>query len=312
MGSWRPGVETRPIPTRWILEISDANETLWPPIADQLVTMFHAENIAWHEEKSKGYGKRPGPGPSPNLMDSQIACLNFWVGLADCGGEAVLAALRVLFPEAHRIIEPRAGSRVLVEPEWIGLQNYLGEKGSKRRRGEYATSADLLLAFESDANLRVGVLLESKFSESYSGESLRFSKWGTDRVGIYGLEWSRPDSPFSGLALELHELMFDPFDQLLRLHLLARAMERNRELGFDRVLVAWVAPRANEAIWSNVTAPALGSLGGTVPEVWRTLLAAPDSFRVAAYEDLFEVARAAVAAGEWADWQDERYGWSTM
>ena len=238
MGSWRPDVGARPIPTRWILEIPDAKETLWPPVADRLVTTFRADNIAWHEEKSKGYGERPGPGPSPNLMDSQIACLNFWVGLADRGADAILAALRVLFPEARRIIEPRTGSRVLVEPEWIGLQNYLGEKGSKRRRGEYATSADLLLAFESDADLRVGVLLESKFSESYSGKSLRFSPWKTDRVEIYGPEWRRPDSPFSGRAPELHELMFDPFDQLLRLHLLARAMERSCELGFDRVLVA--------------------------------------------------------------------------
>jgi hypothetical protein len=54
----------------------------------------------------------------------------------------------------------------LVEPEWIGKRNYMGERGI-RRRGQYTTSADVLIAYDDSDGHRHGLLVESKYTETY-------------------------------------------------------------------------------------------------------------------------------------------------
>lgn len=299
------------IDVAYVLPIELAADTLWSPIRKPLLSYFAAEDIAWHEEGATDYGARDLPGPSPNLMDSQIACLNFWWGLAHAGPDSLLSVVQQLVPEAVTVVPPRDHpGAVLLEPEWIGLENYLGERGKKRRRGAYATSADLLVVYEDDPGRRHGILLESKFSETYSGKSLRYSKRGTDRAAVYRPAWSATTCPIRADAgVDLGDVMFDPFDQLMRLQLLAAAMETAHELRMESVRVAWVAPSANLELWERITAPALVARGTRVPEVWRGLLRDPDRFLFASYEALFEAASSRPGAAEWVGWQRERYGW---
>ncbi len=291
VGRWE--IDGGELPLRWALRADLADETLYAPVRADLLDVFRDRNIAWHEERTAAYGERP-PGPSPNLMDSQTFCLNFWEGLAAESSEGLLAALRGLVP-ADGIDVPVDR---LMEPEWIGLENHLRERGRKRRRGQYATSADVLFAWRDERG-RHGLLLESKWSERYDATPLRHTPWGTDRAEIYRAAVERHEP----LEVPFEPLMVDPFDQLLRLQLLAAAMEAAGELGFQTVTVAWVAPAANEHLWSELTAPLPGA---TVPEAWAGVLRLPERFRWASYERLF--ALAAPEAPAWAAWMGERYG----
>lgn len=289
VGRWE--TDGRELPLRWALRADLAAETLYPPVRTELLEVFRDRDIAWHEERTKTYGERPA-GPSPNLMDSQTFCLNFWEGLAGEGG--LLAAVRGLVPAVT--LETPVDR--LLEPEWIGLRNHLGERSRKRRRGQYATSADILFSWRDERG-RHGLLLESKWSELYDGVPMRHTPWGTDRAAIYRPAVER----FEVLTVPFEPLMVDPFDQLLRLQLLAAAMEADRELGFSSVTVGWVAPYANGELWSELTAELDGR---SVPDAWCRVLRRPERFVSASYEALFDLA--APGAPRWAAWMGERYG----
>lgn len=151
-------------PCGFILPMEHAALNLWAPIRAEVIEHFRTRYIAWHDEEKEEYGPRAAPGPSPHLLDSQICALNFWWGLARHPA-SLAVALRSVLPDLDAVaaIEP---GEPLVLPEWIGLRNYLGELGS-RRRGKFATSADFLIVYLDRRGERHGVLVESKYSESY-------------------------------------------------------------------------------------------------------------------------------------------------
>ena len=106
--------------------------------------------------------------------------------------------------------------------------------------------------------------------------------------------------------------MFDPFDQHLRQQLLAAAMEREQELGFDTVTCLHVAPRANIEFHGRITAPKLKGRGDKVGAVWQTVLRKPERYQSIAYEDLFNVIRSAkdTEVADWVAYQQARYTWN--
>jgi len=291
----------------WLLPVDLAEHNLLPAIRAEVLMHFARQNIAWHDGDTADYGARAEPGPSPNLMDSQVACLNFWWGLATASPAALLEVVRVFAPDAARVVSPLPDGP-LVEPEWIGLANHLGERGT-RRRGQYATSADLLLAWEDRSGERHGALLESKYSEAYVARDARFSSRGTDRAAIYAGAAAQPWAPLSDPA-GLAELMYEPFDQHLRQQLLAAALEASRELGLATVCLVHAAPRANRAFHEGVTAPSLGRFA-TVAEAWRSVLRRPERYISLAYEDLFACAAAVPGTADWATPLRARYGWAS-
>ncbi len=289
----------------YLLPAPCASENLWQPIRDEVLAFFREHEIAWHEEDQTKYGPRERGGPSPNLLDSQVCALNFWWGLGQTP-RALDVVLKSIFEDVRAVVSPD-GAGALVLPEWIGATNHLGER-SGRQRGRYATSADLLLAYEDHRGDRHGVLLESKYTEHYpAGDWRRLSASGTDRAAIYRPAFNLNDSPFRPEACELTDLLIEPFDQHLRQQLLAAAMERTHELGFATVTCLHVAPRANEAFHRGLTAPTMVGRGETVGKAWGTLLRVPCRYRTAAYEDVFE---RVADDGPWSKYQRVRYGWS--
>lgn len=213
-GSWRS------IPCDFVLPIGHAEQTLWSPIRADVIAYFDDIGIAWHDGETTDYGRRGHAGPSPHLLDSQVCALNFWWGLSR-SSDALTALLRTIFPEAREAIGPTRDGQLL-EVEWIGTRNYLGERG-QRRRGQYATSADLLVAFVDDNNLRHGVLIESKYTESYEDAvPNRVSGKGTDRAAIYSPAYERARNRFRrDSSVSLAEMLIEPFDQHLRQQLLS-------------------------------------------------------------------------------------------
>jgi hypothetical protein len=292
----------------FVLPAGFARDNLWAPIREAALRHFYVQRIAWHDGHNRG--PLAGRKPSPHLLDSQVCAVNFWWGLS-LSPDSLAAALRSVFDDVKRVVLP-SESGPLAEFEWVGLESYLGEKGWPSR-GEYATAADLLLAYEDSSGRRHGVLLESKYTESYSPEDWKDrGSSGKTRLKTYTPLFETPDSPIcQDLGLELRDLLIEPFYQHLRQQFLAAEMERAGELDFSSVTCLHVSPRANLAFHEGMTAPRLQEFGDTVGEAWPKILVKPDRYRSVAYEDLF----AAVAAtGDpqmigWEQYQRTRYSW---
>jgi hypothetical protein len=238
-----------------------------------------------------------------------VACLNFWCGLA-LAPSALTHVLRDAFPDILSL-EPPTPRPELLAPEWMGARNYLGEQdspGHRRRRGQYATSADLFLVYRDTRGARHGILLESKYTESYrdarSCADLR-------RLGIYRPHIEATTSPIHlPVGLELEELFVEPFYQLLRQQLLAAAMEADKALGLLTVSVLHVSPAANRSFHEELP-PNLAYLGNDVTDVWGSMLKDRSKFRTISYEAAWTRARESDAAElqGWYEYQEERCQW---
>lgn len=282
-----------------------AAENLHPALRADALRYFRDARIQWHG----GVDGRP----STHLCDSQIACVNtLWPLTRD---PALLAAVFGRFlPE---LAEPLAlageqpladGSAPLIAFEWLGSRNHLGERGWGTR-GANSTSPDFALRFRRrDGRVQL-VLGEWKYTERYSARPPAPERLNPRRLATYRAAFARwrerqPDLP-------PYEAFFvEPFYQLLRLTLLAQAMERAGEQGALIVSVAHVAPRANRELATGLTSPGLGDYGASVGAIW-SALAPPGRFTPIASEELLgAIADAAPAPlRAWADDLLRRYGW---
>ena len=294
----------------FILPAAFADKNIWEPIRQELLEYFRANKIAWHDQEQTAYGPRDGAGPSPHLLDSQVSGVNFWWGLAR-SPKPLRTALRYAFDDVESVVAPKECGP-LVEAEWVGLCSYLGERGWPQR-GQYATSADLLLASVDEGGERHGVLLESKYTEAYQPERwLDCGPSGQTRIATYQPYFERADGPIrQDFGIGLADLLIEPFYQHLRQQLLAGAMEREKELGFETVTCLHVAPRANAELHARITAPKLADRGTDVGEAWRSVLRQPTRYRSVAYEDVFNavVGVKDPAVADWVEYQRARYGW---
>ena len=240
---------------------------LLPGVREEALRRFAAHDIEWH-------GWTPGPDgqpqPSTHLLDSQIQCVNALLSLANRPG-ALLAMVRAKLPQATRLIAIEDEREVAFE--WIGAADYLGERvGQARHRGRLTTSADALMVAERADGGRTAVLVEWKFTESYS--TLPVQGWvAALRHQRYAPHYSAAARLFS-VQPPLDAFFQEPHYQLLRQALLAWAMVRHGELGVDQALLLHVVPAGNRALRTTLT-PALTPLGSTVDAVWERLLPEP-------------------------------------
>jgi hypothetical protein len=292
----------------FVLPAGMARNNLWGPIERPALRHFYVQRIAWHDGQNRGPLEQREP--SPHLLDSQVCAVNFWWGLS-LSPDSLAVALRSVFDNVDHVVLP-SESGPLAEVEWVGLERYLGERGWPGR-GEFATSADLLLAYENSNGNRHGVLVESKYTETYSDDRRSDEgRSGERRLATYAPLFEAEDSPIrKDRGLKPRDLLVEPFYQHFRQQLLAAAMERERELDFDTVTCLHVSPRANREFHEGITAPELREFGETVGEAWKAILVNPDRYRSVAYEDLFA---AVAAAGDpemvgWEQYQRARYGW---
>ena len=164
-----------------------SSENLYGGFRTQALAYFDRNAIKWHDAIDRR--------PSNHLCDSQVCSVNFLFAFHD-QPEALAALLRPVFPEIRRMLPVEDGQFVAFE--WIGAENYLGERKSpnrKRARGALFTSADAAVMFERDDGQKQFVLIEWKYTESYYPTWLKFSKSGTDRTQIYRHLYDRADCP---------------------------------------------------------------------------------------------------------------------
>jgi hypothetical protein len=278
------------------------DQNLHNDIREGAIAYFAARRIQWH-------GK---DGVDRSVVSSQVACVNFFFPLVARPVE-LAAVLRTVYPDLRHVLPIDAedrlpdGSFPHVTFEWIGRHNYLKEPG-KRVRGKYVTSADVVLRFQDGCDRIHLVLVEWKYCEAYKPDHpCRTSKHGTDRTQIYQHHVFGHGCQLTLSSLPFGELFYEPFEQLMRLQLLASAMEREREMDADIASVLLVAPQANRDFLDTITSPALVGRGGTVPDVWQTLVA-PDRFQFLAAEDLLGAIRTMPVDRSWIEYMQRRYG----
>lgn len=278
-----------------------AAENLAPAIRADALAYFASHDIHWHD----GYGT----GPSNHLCSSQVFCVNFLLPFGDQPA-ALAELLRPVFPGITAMLPVEDGRYVAFE--WIGAHNYLRERvprGARRTRGANSTSADAVALFDGADNRRHLVLIEWKYTEHYSGTSIRFSAHGTDRLPIYAPFLDRPDCPIRlPESVSRDALLVSPFDQLMRLQLLAREMERAHELGADSVGVLHISPARNHEL-RRVTSEPLRKLGASVADVWTRLVQPSERFASVSVERLWASAGATPAMAPWSAYMEARYPW---
>jgi len=198
--------------------------------------------------------------------------------------------------------------------EWIGQENYLRERvarNGKRTRGANCTSADAAVMFERTDGRKQIVLIEWKYTESYSGLPLQIAKSGTDRTEIYRWLFERDDCPIDKTLLATFDsLFFEPFYQFMRQQFLAKRMEIVGELGASIVSVLHIAPYKN-ADFRKVTSPDLQHLGETAVEVWKKFTCPCGRFLSVSTEELFgsTSAEQLPEMAAWLDYIVTRYPW---
>lgn len=291
-------------------------ENLHESIGKQACTYFSDRRIGWHD----GISLHDLDAPSNHLCCSQSAAVNTWFPFEQAPNK--LKDVLNQFGYKVKQILPLCDDYPAVEGvdphvgfEWIGLHNYLGElklgkvaKCWERTRGANFTSADFIFRFLRDDGKKQIVLGEWKYTEEYTeGKSIRIAKSGQDRLEIYGPHLRLKDSPIRK-DIKYDDLFYDPFDQLMRLQLLAKAVERNHEMGADVVSVMHVMPRANTDLANQITSPKLSPFGKTIHDVWTALLVNKNSFRGVYFEDLLAIVTRHAPTSAWAEWMNLRYG----
>ena len=146
-----------------------------PDIRAQAIDYFKAKGIAWHQ----GHGDKP----NNHMCSSQVCCVNFLFPFAQASEESLVELLHPIYPTIKSIM-PMDDMNLTFE--WIGKENYLGEKiRGARTRGANVTSADAAVMFEHQDGSRQFVLIEWKYTESVGNQSLKIAASGTNRSEIY-------------------------------------------------------------------------------------------------------------------------------
>ncbi len=277
-----------------------AEENLYPPIRQAALAFFASHNIGWHQGKT---GK-----PSNHLCSSQVAGVNFLFPFTDKPAE-LANLLNPVFPQIDHMIPVEDG--LYVSFEWIGHENYLGERASKngyRTRGANFTSADAIVMFEDQDQKWQAVLIEWKYTESYGSNYLGIAKSGTDRRKIYQHLFDDVNCIVNMDLLPcIDALFYEPFYQFVRQQFLAARMEAAHELGADVVSLLHISPDANSD-FKRITSPLLCGLGDTPTEIWKRLVKTEGRFVSVHAEELFRSFATEEMQG-WKAYMQDRYTW---
>lgn len=251
---------------------------LLPDARDLAISRFRAAGIEWHD----GHDDLP----STHLLDSQAQCAN---ALAPIVGRP--DAIRRLFGRVLPIAEvlpfgatdTSNGARLSPHDEtdhlvfeWQGLRDHFGEWSARSRRGSMATSTDAAFRYRTPDGSIEMALVEWKFTERYDKDHLDGSNATRDRR--YQSHFSAPDGPIVEGSLGLSDCYADPVYQLMRFTLLARAIERHRELEVERCRIVYVAPGRNRALFASRGTAGFARFAGErhFLEAWRAVMRRPD------------------------------------
>lgn len=279
-----------------------AEENLYAGIRNAAIHYFRSKRIKWHQ----GHNDKP----SNHQCDSQVCCVNFLFPFAN-KPHALKSLLLPIFPDISEMLPVE--DKQYIGFEWLGQEDYLKENGNrkKRTRGANATSADAIVLFKTDTGVCQAVLIEWKYTESYSRTSIAISRSGTDRTETYRQFYDKAYCNIDKTHANYKDFFYEPFYQLLRQQLLAQEMECAKELNADIVSVLHIAPEAN-ADFKKITSPNLGLHGSSPTEIWSKTVR-DKRFNSVYTEELFgnfAISQYPQMQGWW-EYITERYSWLT-
>jgi len=249
--------------------VEHATLNLLSSIQAEALSRFAAHGIEWH-------GWTPGPEaecwPSTHLLDSQVQCVNVLLSLASSTGLLDLA--RRVVPGAVNLVPVEDGRPLTFE--WNGREDYLGEWSgdpTDRPRGRMTTNVDALMVVERNDQGRTGILVEWKFTESYSWPVPYIRRNGTDRRDTYRPFFEAKNTPFA-IRPDISAFFQEPHYQLMRQALLGAAMVRAGEFGIDQAVLLHLVPVGNHTLRRTVP-EGLKDLGDEIDAVWHRLLPGP-------------------------------------
>lgn len=284
------------------LPLECAVENLYGGIREKAQQYFNENKISWHNGK--------GEMPSNHLCSSQVCCVNFLFPFSD-KPDLLKTLLLPFFSDIKKMLPVEAER--FISFEWIGESDYLGEaavKGRvKRSRGSLFTSADAMIRFEKNDGRKQSVLIEWKYTESYSGQCIAESRSGTDRTKLYQDRFNKPTCKIDKKKAAYEAYFYEPFYQLLRQQLLAQEMEAANESGADIVTVLHIAPAAN-LDFKKVTSKELASLGASPVEIWQKVVM-EERFKSVSTEELFGNMSGSIVSelSDWVEYIKARYAW---
>jgi hypothetical protein len=296
------------------------SENLYPGIRqpDLAVSHFRDRSIKWWTSSRSG-DRRVGDGfagPTRNLASSQVSCVNFLLPLSLVpGGLAEL--LRYLDSDVIDVapVVDKKGLVATIEFEWVGWDQPL--EGGAITRGANQTSVDALIIARVPDGLRA-YLIEWKYCEEYVSPAEKgVGPSGDKRRSRYAHLFGQSSSSFNSAA-PLDDFLFEPYYQIMRMHLLrdgmiASGVSPALPLVDARVVV--VCPADNLDYRNVVRRTPLAqrfSDAETVEQVIHHTLKDPRTFSVVAQDDLVaHLRRGALATRllDWLSYHEERYGW---
>ena len=310
-----PGIY-RKVPYPFCLPKDKSEENIYGEFRDESLKYFSDRKIDWHDGNAYK--------PSNHLCCSQSACVNFLYPYRNKPEELknVLSAMgypvEKMLPLDADCIEGEGNSYVAFE--WIGTKNYLKElyrgrvaSDDNRSRGKGFTSADFAFLFLRKDNKRQLVLGEWKYTEEYRNKkSIQISKAGTDRLKDIYAPFLANNSPINISPYKDYSFLFyDPFDQLMRLQLLAKQMElsNTKEMGADIVTVLHIAPKANKELMEFIPKGELKYFGTNIHEVWSKIVE-PGKFKGFSTEEFRRIVTAPSNCPDikWGTYISTRYG----
>jgi hypothetical protein len=287
-----PAAARRPGPYRGLdrtfcLPLAFADHNLLPDSRNVSIERFADARIPWHLGVAGG--------PTNHLVSSQVQCANALGPFVD-DPDALRRMFRTVLPIGE--VLPFGADTVSAHDqtdhvvfEWTGLEDYLGEHpGRSATRGAHNTSADAAIRYRTPAGGIEVALIEWKYTEEYLGSALHGGETKTAvRRELYRPLFADLDGPLRTDLIPYEDLFVEPFYQLMRLQMLAWAMEQAHELGAEIVRLLVVAPSANVALGQSFNRPSQRSLGEgfgalsfarpeTVFHAWRAMQRRPDRF----------------------------------
>lgn len=279
------------------------NLNIFEPVRDAAYAYFRNKKIQWHK-----LGER-------HVLSSQAYCVNFLYPFSD-KPEALRELLLPVYPDIKHMLPVEDDKFVAFE--WNGGKNHLNEKiTDNHSRGEYATYPDAAVKFMvEDGTIQI-VLIEWKYTESYSSVNKAEGESGQTRQNTYDPFFQKPDCPINLNQIDndvnraKQALYYEPFYQLFRQQLLAAEMEKDVTSDARKVSILHICPKANLLFANRVTSPELANRfpGQNVIQIWKAILKDSDCFKSTDQGELFEIFSKKSITGfqNWQVYMHKRY-----
>lgn len=268
--------------------LSDPKTNLWKGIGEDAMDYFKRNCIGWWKSTDE---------PTGHLLSSQIACVNHLYPIRQ-RQDLADSILKQIDPNFKRALVVDDG---FVEFEKVG-QQVLGKERALTR-GANSTSIDALMLGEKNDGQKILILIEWKYTEHYSNNSLLISKSGTSRLDNYKDLLEADNCPIQYDNFE--DLFYEPFYQLMRQTLLGLTMTKRKEYDTVDWLHLHIIPTENKELKNNVTSPRL--TGDTMEIAWKNVLRQPDKYKVIDPKDFLNPIRQCTDTNSIMTYLENRY-----